>query len=293
MKEFPTIEVSSLEDSLEKIEDIIYTFRTKGVLRLRGFSFSPSEQLELMSRIGNVFGWHLNTKSIDTPPSEEQVETHVFIGGHSDDPNRGQTDSSSYLLDWHIEQVFYVDPFLAAAWNMFHVGYSDKNAGNTYFVDSSYLYDTLSDDYKEFLQDAILTWDKPIGPNSGFGPFYTRALDKGPVNGRTTLRIETDGGCLISPSLCKKEKRDPTDEEIKKFNRILFHLKSELKNNEDIRYVQQWEEGDVVLVDLFRMYHAVSGGFNFGERKFHGIFTRPVDYTNNLYDSLEKLWTEN
>lgn len=289
----PTILVSSLEDCLNQVEDVVQKYKDSGVLRLRGHKFTPLEQVKLVSVLGDYFGWHINSTSVPENISQELVDTHVFVGGHSDNPDSDGGHADAYLLDWHIEQVFYVDPFLAGIWNMFHVGYSDPWAGNTHFVDSNRLYSELNDDIKEFLEKSVLIWDKPIGPRTGFGPFYTKAIDESPVDGKKIIRIETDGGCLIRPTLHKLDGKDPSESEIEKFNQILIDLKTKLNTDENIRYTQQWEEDDIIVVDLFRMYHAVTGGFRFGERKFHGTFTRPNNYTNNHYNSLELFWPTN
>lgn len=293
MRTIPVISVDSLKDALDKLDLIIDTYKTTGVLKLQGHSFSPKEQVRLVASLGDVFGWHINSLHIAEPVSQEKIDEYVFVGGHSDDPNRPETLSTGYLLDWHIEQVFYVNTFLAGFWNMFHIGYTDPLAGNTYFVDSNELYEGLTKEDREFLSRAVVIWDKPIGPNRGFGPFYTKAIDNSPVDGRFIVRIETDNGCIIPPTLHKLGEEDPSEEDKERFQSILSSLKSKLLNNEDIRYVQQWQEGDLIIVDLFRMYHAVTGGFNYGERKFHGTFTRPLDYTNDLFDSMEKVWQKN
>tara|TARA_B110000503_G_scaffold131362_2_gene205858 strand:+ start:9021 stop:9890 length:870 start_codon:yes stop_codon:yes gene_type:complete len=289
MKNIPVVSISSLEDALAKTEEISEIFRSTGVLKLQGYSLNRLEQLMLVSKLGDIFSWNISTETVTNTPSPELVDLYVFMGGHSDDPHRGESIASDYVVDWHIEQVFYVDTFLAGFWNMYHIGYDDPKAGNTHFVDSSEIYDLLPAETKDFLEKAVVIWDKPIGPRQGFGPYYTKALDTNRVNGKITIRLEADGGCILPVSLHKFDGEDPTSEQSAYFDATLNNLKQELSTNKQIRYVQQWQEGDLIIVDLFRMYHAVTGGFKYGERQFHGTFTRPSGYTNNLYDSIEKL----
>lgn len=172
---------------------------------------------------------------------------------------------------------------------MYHIGYTNPKAGNTHFVDSNELYESLPDEDKDFLSKSIVIWDKPIGPRSGFGPYYTKALDTNKVNGKTVVRLETDSGCTIPVSLYLFDGIEPSKEQKDKFLSILSSIKQKLNTDTSIRYEQEWQQDDVIIVDLFRMYHAVTGGFSYGERKFHGTFTRPAGYTSDLYDSLEKL----
>jgi hypothetical protein len=51
-----------------------------------------------------------------------------------------------------------------------------------------------------------------------------------------------------------------------------------------MEYVQEWEEGDFLIVDLFRMYHAVMGGFNYQERIMAMIVTSYCPEKNASYN---------
>jgi alpha-ketoglutarate-dependent taurine dioxygenase len=289
MRQIPAVRISSLDDALGKLPEICELFTSTGLLKLQGYGLSRSEQLTFVSKMGDIFSWNINTKVVEEAAADTVLDLYVFMGGHSDDPHRSESIASNYAVDWHIEQVFYVDTFLAGFWNMYHIGYEDPKAGNTHFVDSSELYNLLPEEDKDFLNKSVVIWDKPIGPKDGFGPYYTKALDTNKVNGKTTIRLETDGGCIVPVSLYKFGGEDPTPEQSARLDQILALLKQDLALKKDLRYVQQWQKNDMIIVDLFRMYHAVTGGFGYGERKFHGTFTRPANYTNNLYDSMEKL----
>ena len=44
-------------------------------------------------------------------------------------------------------------------------------------------------------------------------------------------------------------------------------------NNLNIRIVHKWKQGDLVIPDMFVMYHALTGGFSSDEREFVGIWS--------------------
>lgn len=89
------------------------------------------------------------------------------------------------------------------------------------------------------------------------------------------------------PKLALWDCKEPSIEQILRLDTLLAKLKTELNENLSIRYSQLWEEGDILIVDLFRMYHAVMGGFGANERKFTGIGIRPKVYDNSMYTELE------
>lgn len=282
MLDIKIIEISSFSEALSRVPAAIELFKTDGILVFRGYKFSTVEQLIISSKIGDFFGWNICTENIGITVDENTIENYIFNGGHSDNESRPVGKEDDYALDWHIEQVFYVEPILAGIWNMFKFT-SPKTSGNTCFVDSSTLYSQLPDEEKKFLDHSIVKWDKPIGPKTGFGPFYTKAIDVNTVTGLKTIRLETDGGCIVPPTLYKYKNFTPSKTEKDRFNTIYLKIKDKLFSDESIRFTHMWEEGDMVIVDLFKMYHAVLDGFLPNSRKFTGIFARPKLYTSNLH----------
>lgn len=281
-KQVPVIRLQSLDEVKSNIDNILSEFIDKGILVVKGSSFSERDQIEIAQIIGDSLGWNINSKS-----DPEVVSKSIYSGGHSDfsDKKYDHTDDD-YVLDWHIEQVYYVDPVLAGLWNMTTFT-SSPNSGTTRFVDSIELFSNFSETDKNFLLKSAVVWDKPV--NGGSGPFYTKVIGYHPISKKPLLRVETDRGCYLLPKLCAFDGKEPSQVEIERFDSLISELKQQLDSNTEIRYVQHWEQGDLLIVDLFRMYHAVMGGFKFGERKFTGIGIRPDGYTYELYDSMEKL----
>lgn len=278
-RDVPVISVTSLLDAKTKSVEAINLFKDVGVLVFRGFKFSDADHIELVKALGDEFDWNVQTGA-----SNDTLNAAVYPGGHSDLTDREYAHTKDdYVLDWHIEQVYYIDPILAGAWNMTTFT-GDSAVGNTRFVDSTELYETFSVDDQEFLSKCVVTWDKPL--SNGKGPFFTKVVDSHPISGRPTLRVETDRGCYKMPELCLFDGNEPSSTEIARLDSLLATLKDSLDNNTDIRYSQEWVEGDLLIVDLFRMYHAVMGGFRQGERRFTGIGLRPKTYDNSLYSDL-------
>jgi alpha-ketoglutarate-dependent taurine dioxygenase len=282
MSDIQVVSVSSLEDAVFSVDEVARIFVEKGVVLLRGHKFSTKEQLAMAKILGDKFSWNVCSDA-----DSDTLNSAIYSGGHSSTMEKDYNQTrEEYVLDWHIEQVYYVYPILAGLWNM-TVFTADSESGNTRFVDSIGLFESLTDSDKEFLSLSVVAWDKPL-PN-GSGPFFTPAVSDHPISKKPTLRVETDRGCISMPELALWSGVRPTVNQIETFDGIMASIKSQLLGGQDIRYSQKWQEGDLLIVDLFRMYHAVMGGFKFGQRIFTGIVVRPKNYTNNLYDSLDKI----
>jgi alpha-ketoglutarate-dependent taurine dioxygenase len=278
-KTISIVEVSSSLDAYNQVDKIADIYRDKGLLVLRGHSFSLEEHLHLSKLLGDIFNWNVYS---DAPQSA--LDSAVYSGGHSDSDREYNQGAEEYVLDWHIEQVYYTDPILAGIWNM-TLFTASPEVGNTRFVDSIELLDTYTDSEKDFLSKSVVKWDKPAP--LGTGPFYTKVVEPHPINGKPVLRVETDQGCYLMPELILYDGQSPTEEQVAELSKLLATLKTKLNTDESIRYSQQWQEGDLLIVDLFRMYHAVMGGFTYGQRKFTGIGLRPRVYDNALHNSLD------
>lgn len=258
-KPIPTVEVKSAEEAVKKIENIAELFEKCGVLVIRGHKFSLDEQFKIAKLLGDKYSWNINSNA-----NEKLLKSTFHVGGQSIDLERDYSvEKDGYMLDWHIEQTYFVYPPLAGLWCMDKL-ICPPGHGNTKFMDSNEIYNLLSKDEQDFLKDSIFIWDKPA--NSEVGPFYNKAIELHPVSDIPIIRIESDGGCYILPTLYSLAGKRPTEEQFNKFQEIVSKLKNTLYSNQEIEYVQEWQEGDFLIVDLFRMYHAVMGGFKYQER---------------------------
>lgn len=259
-KQIKIFEVDSYEKAQGLLPEIESAFIDLGLVVFRGHQFTREEQKNLAKLLGDKFSWNVN--SLADPHA---VDNTLHDGGQSIDPNIEYDlfSKDDYILDWHIEQVYYKSPPLAGLWNLEKLT-CPLGHGNTRFVDSNELYGLFSREEQEFLSGSVVIWDKPApGAN---GPFYTKVVESHPLSGIPILRVETDRGCYMYPTLYSLHGKSPTEEEITKLQELLIKLKTSLYKNEDIRYEQVWNQGDLLLVDFFRMYHAVMGGFKYLER---------------------------
>lgn len=258
-RQIHTVKVTSAKEAVENLGNIFELFEKYGILVIKGHKFSLDEQLEIAKLMGDKYGWNINSTTDD-----KVLANHHHIGGQSIEPERDYSlQKDEYMLDYHIEQTYFVYPPLAGLWCMEKI-ICPPGHGNTKFIDSNEVYGLLSEDEQNFLKDSIFLWDKPA--NGYVGPFYTKAIESHPVSNIPIIRIETDGGCTIYPTLYSLAGRLPTKDQSNKFEEIFSKIKKELYENKEIEYEQQWEDGDFLIVDLFRMYHAVMGGFKYQER---------------------------
>lgn len=275
-KDLPTYYFSSSQEAIASVDRITETFKKNGVLVLKGHSYTTEEQVSLVRAVGDILNWNVCSDA-----AQEVVDSSIYPGGHSEDENRPYNlTKDQYVLDWHIEQVYYLHPILAGIWNMTKFD-TDKENGNTRFVDSIEIFKSYSEEEQDFLAKSIVKWDKQSPLETG--PYYTNVVELHPISGEPVLRVETDQGCILYPELYALDGKEATEEQKIKFSELQDRLKAVLINDESLRYSQKWEQGDLLFVDLFRMYHAVMGGFNFGERAFTGIGIRPKVYDYSLH----------
>lgn len=272
------LDIYSFDDALSKIKDIETEYLDSGVVVLRGHSFSEDEHFNLVQKLGDLFRWN-----IDSNTRRETVPGSIYSGGHSaDETGNYNVSAIDYVLDWHIEQVYYISPIVAGIWNMTNFT-APHGHGSTLFVDAITLYNELSEVEKNLLSSAIVVWSKPSPTTDG--PYYTKAVGLHPTLGVPTLRVETDRGCYSSPELYKVAGDLPNDDHTELFTKIMNKVKYRLALDTDIRLTQNWEQGDLLIVDLYRMYHAVLGGFTYGQRTFTGISVTPKGQDTGLYIS--------
>ena len=79
------------------------------------------------------------------------------------------------------------------------------------------------------------------------------------------------------------DKRKPTKDEIKTYEEMMNFIQEQILYNLDIRIVHKWKQGDIVMPDMYKMCHAVSGGFDSKDRQFTGIW----GYRYNDFNELE------
>ena len=281
-KDIYTLRADSYAQVIDALPELVEVYKDQGLLVIKGYNFSVEEHKNLARLFGDNLNWQVNSSV-----AYDEMSGYFDRGGHSGDPNNEYNHSTDdYYLDWHIEQAHYKCPPLAGIWCMKEITCS-IDAGNTLFADSNEIYESLSDEDKEFLAGAVACWDKPT--NNCAGPFYTKAIDTHPFTSIPIIRMDLDRGAYMLPTLHSLYNRPALAHESERFEAIMTFVKTRLVEDYDLRYVQQWESGDIVVVDLFRMYHAVLGGFKYNQRVMDMIVARSPEGCGDVYNDPELL----
>jgi alpha-ketoglutarate-dependent taurine dioxygenase len=152
---------------------------------------------------------------------------------------------------------------------MFHLNTID-GAGKTYFVDTSKVYELLDDDAKNFLSNCILKIDLdkqnlPLVEEPKYNIVLPHWLTNKPVIRMSLSRWVDDEIFSINGN-------DPTEKDYEMFRQSALKVIDLIENDESIRIVHDWKQGDLVLMDAFKLAHAVTGGFKPEDREFTGIW---------------------
>lgn len=250
--------------SIQEIKDNFNFYKNKfikdSVIVFRNANLTHEEHVEVNKFFGEKFGW-LNFKR-----NFEEVDN--YVEDHARIENILTTNGDDVVVFWHIEHVYYKNPIVAATWNMLVFNTNNEN-GKTYFVDSSKLYKNLKDEWKNFLHASI------VGVGKFDGDF--KFDDYSPIGyhwitNESVIRLRIDKLDGATNNLVSVNERTPTEEEDKIFKDICSWFNNQVTTNEELRIVHKWQKGDLVVTDLFRLAHAVTGGFNPEDRRFVGIW---------------------
>jgi hypothetical protein len=136
---------------------------------------------------------------------------------------------------------------------------TDSENGKTYFIDCKKAYDALPEEWKMFLDVCKIN-----NPNTAtdenlddFSPVVNHWID-----GRLLLRLAPRKNKDSGTTLRSVYDREPTELEKTLFEEIFNWFGNYVYDNEEERIVHKWEQGDLLIVDIFKLAHAVTGGFN-------------------------------
>lgn len=251
------IEYKSIKDITDNIDTYKEKFIKDSVIVFRNANLSFDEQWTLHNKIGEAFGWHTQTG-----------ESH-YKENHSHNPNVGVSGTEEIMLTWHVEHFYYSNPIVAGTWNMFHLN-TKNGAGKTYFVDTSKVYELLDEEAKNFLSKCVLK----IDPNKLFSPLakeakYNIVLPHWLTN-KPVIRMSLSR--WVDDEIFSIDGNDPTEKDYEIFRKSALKVIDLIENDESIRIVHDWKQGDLVLMDAFKLAHAVTGGFKPEDREFTGIW---------------------
>jgi alpha-ketoglutarate-dependent taurine dioxygenase len=255
-----------IKDIEDNIEFYYNKFKEDSVLCFRDANVNKADQLKIFTIFGNFFGWLPNEKDLQDKDIADLFEkTGYSQENHArfwDEDHLDMHDTA--IIAWHIEHFWRKRRTVASIWNMITFDCSEES-GKTYFVDTNSAWNMINKEDQEFLKKCkTLTYQSDeiyeadvVVKHWKFDQ-YLLQFDFSIGNGEKYLS-SFDG-------------REPSIQEIENFNRIIMFAKVEIKNNLDIRIVHKWKQGDLLIPDLFKLAHTVTGGFRPEERYFETIW---------------------
>lgn len=267
MKQIPILESPSFEVLINNLDDHLKEFKDGGVVAFRNANFSEEQQLDLMRKLGDTLGWSPNSRS---KRADLYKENHARIGSSKED----RKTKDDIFLRWHMEHTEYENPIVGATWNM-HLFKCNPDTGRTGFVDTTKLYERLPEEWQKFLLNCIEITEKSEPIDDEYSAFALKIYEipcvgKHWISKKPTVRINLDGPSIFGIKFI--DGKDVTEQDLLLFKTIKEFVFSEIFDNDDNLLVHEWNQGDIVLVDLFRMAHAVFGGFYPEEREFSGYW---------------------
>jgi alpha-ketoglutarate-dependent taurine dioxygenase len=241
-------------------------FLTDKILAFRGANLSYEEQEDLTRALGDILSMY---------PNSTEGAIHRYVEDHSKNMIIQNSTGDDLVLNWHVEHTYFKNPIVAGTWNNL-IFTTDTNNGKTYFYDTVELFKHLPEDWKDFLSKCI-----------GYAYDYNHRNEMNEccvlyphwLTNETLLRHPLERLEEGWHRLKYFEGRTPTAEESKKYLEIVTWIKNKIETDEDNRIVHKWQQGDVIIPDLLRLAHAVTGGFDPAERKFTGLWSYQQDTT--------------
>jgi len=248
----------SFEDLVSNIDNYVDLFLDNGLVCFKKIHLNTDQQNIIIS----LFGKKLNWKYI----SSSHIEDHSY----SISMNEKVIGKDEIMIQWHIEHLQRVYTQVAACWNMVKFT-CPKGHGNTGFIDSSYLYKLMPSNWQEFLKCAIVTHDTMSFP-------HRKCLIPHRNSGKKILRLSPH---FHEDVLISVNGKNPSSQDISFFDKIKEWYCDQIQENELVKMWWEWDEGDLIIVDLLYMIHSVKGGFTSDDRQFtrNWAYARKSDFS--------------
>ena len=264
MQQIKILESPGFDQLILDIEECVKQFSENGVIVYRNANFSKEQQIILMTKLGDLLGWDPNSRS-EVPGFYQ--ENHARKGLSKED----RKNKDEILIHWHMEHTDFLNPIIGASWNM-HLFTCDTSIGRTGFVDTTVLYESMPKDWQDFLLNCIEVTNKEIilEGTKAISNNEIECIKKHWISGKPTIRIDLDTRNVVG--IKKINKDEVTEDDLDLFKTIKEFVFNHIYHNDNIKLVHEWQQGDIVIADLFRMAHAVYGGFYPEERDFTGVW---------------------
>lgn len=258
MKQILSQEFPGFKNFFDNIEYYKTKFVQDSVLSFRNANLSHEEQVFFHQNLGNYFGWYSYKGS-----GNNYVENHahnIYL------PTSGPDD---VMAKWHLEHVYYSNPICASTWSM-HKFNTDENNGKTYFIDMSKIYLKLSSEWQTFLDKCTMDSGVSNIPDLFYKSDDYPVVQKHWITDEKVIRIAVTE--KIEQSLKYYNGKIPSENEQKTFSEIYTFILNEIWDNKNNIIFHKWNQGDVLIVDIFKLCHSVTGGFKPEEREFRGMW---------------------
>jgi alpha-ketoglutarate-dependent taurine dioxygenase len=260
------IEFIGVDDFEKNIKAYADIFLKDAILIFRNANLTESDQRRVQEIFGDYFGIYPNSEN---KLEQRYIEDHSAI-------KEFNTSKDELMLGWHMEHLYFSNPILAGFWNM-HTFKTDPENGKTYFYDARKLYNKIPVDWKEFLHKCVI--DTSFHINTLDTTNHTPAIRSHWLTNEPTLRIPIN---RIDPDfhpLITFDGEPATADQKDEYERISLEIRHLLVGDTSTMIEHKWQQGDLVIPDIYCMLHAVAGGFNSEDRIFTGMWSylKPID----------------
>lgn len=276
------IDFISIEDIKSNSDKYKNIYLKDKIIVFKNANLNKDQQTELMIFFGDLLGWFPN--SIDSSPSDYIEDHHKHMVGNK------YASKDQLMLNWHTEHAQNEDdPHYGATWRMEKFE-CPEDSGHTYFVDMTKMFQELKTEDQDFLSrcttilDAIeFKYDtgekKEVRTIKEFS-----VIQNHPITNEKTIRLLLFAYDSKLNNLSKIDGRVPNQEEKNRYRELISWICKEVWTNTDIRMVLKWNEGDFAVPDLYKLAHAVSGGFVENQRTLSGQFGKAKPWKRRVND---------
>jgi alpha-ketoglutarate-dependent taurine dioxygenase len=274
MKLTQPIEFPGLENLIENIAIYKQQFVEESILVFRNANLSYDDQSYLHDELGKTFDYYANTV--------ENNQIAKYIENHSERDLIETAQSNDILLPWHIEHLYAANPKVMSTWNMTKFT-TDSENGKTYFIDSQEAYNSMPEEWKIFL--SVCKINNPNLETDENLDDFSPVVDHW-ITGNKLLRFAPRKNKNSGSTLKTVYDREPTELEKTLFEEIFTWFGNYVYDNEEERIVHKWQQGDLLIVDIFKLVHAVTGGFNPADREFIGMWGFKNPTTSSVHRTI-------
>lgn len=228
----------------------------ESIIVFRNANLTYEEQSYLHKAMGDYFGWHTYVR-------DQKVDR--YIENHEKRELINSSKGDDVMVGWHMEFPEYKNSILAGTWNMIKFN-TDSENGKTYFLDSELLYKLLPLEWQKFLSNSLIEvlYKKDFKPYCPVSPHW--------ITKESVVRLTFSDKDQNMYNLISYDGHPATQEQKDMFDKIFFWIHNYVKNNDDNRIIHKWQQGDLLFSDIFKLMHAVTGGFDPADREFIGMW---------------------